>query len=410
MTEKKKYTLLGADGKPYLSGEKGTLGGNSRYKIYGRLDCPSVLSTIRRFPGSYEKHRVFFKDEETAIAAGYRPCGTCMREKYKLWKAAQGKITGRVYVARRLPARAMEALGKICEYDVNPEDRQATREELLNGMKNYSAIISMLNDTIDSELISQAGPSLKLIANYGVGFNNIDVKAANDRGIYVSNTPGVLTDATADLAWALLFSAARRVVEGDNIVRTSSFSWAPEYMLGYDITGRTLGIIGAGRIGSNFGRKAALGFNMNVIYYARHNSQALDEIGAKLVSLDELLEQSDYVSLHVPLTPETRHLIGAKELSRMKRTAIIINTARGPVIDEKALAQALKDKVIAAAGLDVYEREPEVEEALKSLSNVVLMPHVGSATFDTRTNMGFIVARNVEAVLAGSEPPDMVRI
>lgn len=319
-------------------------------------------------------------------------------------------MSRKVYVSRRLPKKAMEEFARICDFDVNPEDRQSTRDELLNAVKNYAAVVSMLNDQIDAELLSHAGPDLKLIANYGVGFNNIDVKAANAKNIYVSNTPDVLTDATADLAWALLFGAARRVIEGDKICRTSSFSWAPEYMLGYDITGKTLGIIGAGRIGSNFARKAALGFSMNVIYYGRHNSQELDELGAKLVSLDELLRESDYISLHVPLTPETKHLIGADEFAKMKSTAIIINTARGPVIDEAELAKALKNHTIAAAGLDVYEREPEIDATLKTLDNVVLMPHVGSATFGTRTNMGLMVARNVEAVLAGNLPPNVVRV
>ena len=315
----------------------------------------------------------------------------------------------KVYVTRRLPEKVMQLMNKTFEYDVNPEPRLATREELINGVKNYGAIITMLNDNIDSDIISMAGPDLKLIANYGVGFNNIDVKAANERGIYVSNTPDVLTDATADIAFTLLFAAARRVIEGDNIVRTSSFAWAPEYMLGYDITGKTIGIIGAGRIGANFGRKAALGFNMKVLYYSHRNSEQLDSIDAEKVELDELLTRCDFISLHVPLTPETKHLIGAAELAKMKSTAILINTARGPVIDEKALAEALTQKVIAAAGLDVYEHEPDVEPVLKTLKNVVLMPHVGSATFGTRDNMGFLVVRNVEAVLEGNEPVNMVR-
>lgn len=316
----------------------------------------------------------------------------------------------KVYVSRRLPEAVMNALGKVCEFDVNPEDRQATREELINGVKNYFAVISMLNDSINADILSHAGNELKLISNYGVGFNNIDVKCANQKGIYVTNTPDVLNDATADIAWALLFSAARSVITGDRIVRNETFSWAPTYMLGYDVTGKTLGIIGAGRIGSNFGRKAINGFNMKVIYYGRHNSPALDELGAKLVTLDELLKESDYISLHVPLTLETKHLIGADEFAKMKRTAILINTSRGPVIDEKALAEALKNHVIAAAGLDVYEHEPEVEEGLKGLSNVVLTPHVGTATFDTRTNMGLMIVRNIQAVLEGKEPPNMVRV
>ena len=319
-------------------------------------------------------------------------------------------MTRKVYASRCLPKRVMEEFARICDYDVNPENRQATREELINGVKNYAVLVSMLNDQVDADLIAQAGPDLKLIANYGVGFNNIDVKAANAKGIYVTNTPDVLTDATADLAWALLFSSARRVVEGDHICRTSTFSWAPEYMLGYDISGKTLGVIGAGRIGSNFARKAALGFNMRVIYHNRHSSQAMDALGAKLVSLDELLAESDYISVHVPLTPETRHMLGAADFAKMKHTAILINTSRGPVLDEAALADALKNHVIAAAGLDVYEKEPDICPELKSLANVVLMPHVGSATFDTRTNMGLMIARNIEAVFAGNTPPNVVRV
>lgn len=316
----------------------------------------------------------------------------------------------KVYVTRRLPNSVMKLLGNICEYDCNDDDRLSTRDELINAFKNYAAVITMLNDNIDADLINQAGPDLKLIANYGVGFNNIDVKAANEKGIYVSNTPDVLTDATADLAWALLFAAARRVIEGDNIVRTSTFEWAPKYMLGYDITGKTLGIIGAGRIGANLGKKAALGFNMKVLYYGRHESLALEAVGGVRVGLEELLERSDFVSIHLPLTPETRHLIGANELSKMKPDGILINTSRGPVVDEKALADALTRHVIAGAGLDVYEHEPEVTPELKKLQNVVLMPHVGTATFGTRKNMGVLVIKNIEAVFAGNEPVNMVRV
>lgn len=316
----------------------------------------------------------------------------------------------KVYVTRALQNSVMRALGNICEYDVNPEERLATREELINAVKNYAAIITMLNDPIDAELIAQAGPDLKLIANYGVGFNNIDVKAANEKGIYVTNTPDVLTDATADTAFTLMFACARRVIEGDNIVRTGTFAWAPKYMLGYDVTGRTVGIIGAGRIGANFGIKAARGFNMKVLYYSRRESIHLESVGAQRVGLEELLERSDFVSLHVPLTPQTHHLIGANELAKMKPDAILINTSRGPVVDEKALADALAKKVIAWAGLDVYEHEPDVEPALKTLQNVVLLPHIGTATFGTRKEMGFMVIRNIEAVFAGKEPPQMVRV
>ena len=316
----------------------------------------------------------------------------------------------KVYVSRRLPNTVMKLLGNICEYDCNDDDRLSTREELTSAFKNYAAVITMLNDNIDADLINQAGPDLKLIANYGVGFNNIDVKAANAKGIYVSNTPDVLTDATADLAWALIFATARRVVEGDNIVRTSKFEWAPKYMLGYDITGKTIGIIGAGRIGANLGRKAALGFNMKVLYYGRHNSLELEAVGGVRTGLEELLERSDFVSLHLPLTPETRHLIGADELSKMKPEGILINTSRGPVVDEKALADALSRHVIAGAGLDVYENEPDVTPELKKLDNVVLLPHIGTATFGTRKDMGVLVIKNIQAVFEGHEPVNMVRV
>ncbi len=316
----------------------------------------------------------------------------------------------KVYVTRRLPEKVMDLIAQKFDYDVSPHERLATPEELINGVKNYGAVITMLNDNMNAEIISMAGPDLKLIANYGVGFNNIDVKAANSRGIYVSNTPGVLTDATADIAFTLLFAAARHVIEGDNIVRTSTFAWAPKYMLGYDITGKTVGIIGPGRIGSNFGKKAALGFNMKVLYYGRRKSPELDAIGAEMTGLHDLLKRSDFVSIHVPLTPETRHLIGAGELAMMKATAILINTSRGPVVDEKALAEALRKNVIAGAGLDVYENEPDVEPELKTLKNAVLMPHVGTATFETRENMGFLAVKNIEDVFAGREPQNMVKV
>ena len=316
----------------------------------------------------------------------------------------------KVYVTRTLPTYVMKTLGNICEYDVNSEERLATRDELVNAFKNYAAVITMLNDRIDADLINQAGPDLKLIANYGVGFNNIDVAAANAKGIFVTNTPDVLTDATADTAFTLMFACARRVIECDNIVRTGSFMWAPKYMLGYDVTGRTVGIIGAGRIGTNFGIKAARGFNMKVLYYSRRASLHLESVGAQRVGLEELLERSDFVSLHLPLTDSTRHLIGARELAKMKPEGILINTSRGPVVDEKALADALSRHVIAGAGLDVYENEPEVEPALKTLNNVVLLPHIGTATFGTRREMGLMVIRNIEAVFAGKEPPQMVRV
>ena len=315
----------------------------------------------------------------------------------------------KVYVTRMLPRPVMEELGRVCEYAANEEDRPASREELLSGVKGCDGVISMLNDAIDAEVMQAAGPQCRILANYAVGYNNIDLAEARRLGIAVTNTPGVLTDATADLAWALLFAAARRVPEGDRLVRHGSFNWAPEFMLGADITGRTLGVIGAGRIGLNFARKAR-GFDMKVIYAGRHRSSEFEaETGGTFVTKEELLRTADFVSLHVTLTPETRHLIGEPELGMMKPTTILINASRGPVVDEKALVCALRERRILAAGLDVYENEPEVEPGLKELDNVVLTPHVGTATVGTRTEMGFMVVRNVAAALAGQEPPNLVR-
>lgn len=316
----------------------------------------------------------------------------------------------RVYVTRVLPRAVMEELGKVCEVTANEAPRPATQEELLAGVKGMDAIVTMLNDKIDAEVIAAAGPQLKVIANYAVGYNNIDLAEAGRRGIHVTNTPDVLTNATADMAWALLFAAARHIPAGDKLVRTGTFAWAPEFMLGADITGRTLGIVGAGRIGRNFARKAHHGFDMKVLYAGRHPSPEFEaETEGRFVPLEELLRASDFVSLHVPLTPETKHLIGAKELAMMKPTAILINSSRGPVVDEKALVEALKKRTIWAAGLDVYENEPDVEPGLKDLDNVALAPHLGTATTGTRYEMGLMVVRNVAAALDGQVPPNKVK-
>ena len=318
-----------------------------------------------------------------------------------------------LYVTRALTPAAMEALKRLTDFDANTEPRPATRDELINAFKNYKAVVTRINDNIDESLINSAGENLKLIANYGVGFNNIDIKAAQRKNIFVTNTPDILNDATADLGFCLMFAAARKIVVSDKYARSvDKFEVSPLNLFGYDITGKTLGIIGAGRIGSNFGRKAALGFSMKVIYFNNtHNSKELDEIGATRVNnLDDVLKNSDFISLHVPLTDKTKHLIGAEEFKKMKPTAILINTARGSVVDEKALVYALKNKIIAAAGLDVYEHEPEIDPGLKELDNVVLVPHMGSATYETRDNMGFMVAKNVEAVLKGLTPPNLVRV
>jgi lactate dehydrogenase-like 2-hydroxyacid dehydrogenase len=248
-----------------------------------------------------------------------------------------------------------------------------------------------------------------MIANYAVGFNNVDVETATQKKIPVSNTPGVLTDTTAELAWALVFSVARRIVESDSFCRDGKFEgWGPMLMLGQDISKKTLGIIGAGRIGTAMALKSK-GFDMNVLYVDQEHNQVLEsELNAKKTDLSTLIAESDIISLHVPLTEETHHLIGEKELASMKETAVLVNTSRGPVIDEKALIQALEDNQIFGAGLDVYEQEPTIPKRLKQLDNVVILPHIGSATKDTRSKMAEMAAENMIQGLNGEKPDNCV--
>lgn len=292
---------------------------------------------------------------------------------------------------------------------MNPHDRSLTYDELLQHVEGRDAIVTMLSDRIDARLINDA-KNLKVIANYAVGYDNIDVKAATARGIVVANTPGVLTDSTADMAWALLFSVTRRIVEGDKLTRTGKFTgWAPMMLLGGDLVGKTLGIIGAGRIGTAMAMRSR-GWEMRVLYITRSSRNAIleENLHAKRVDLETLLKESDFISIHAPLSEKTRHLIGAKELSLMKRTAYLINTGRGAVINEVALISALRNKRIAGAGLDVYEEEPKLKPGLAELDNVVLAPHLGSATIETRTKMSLMAAENIIAVLNRQKPPNCV--
>ena len=315
-----------------------------------------------------------------------------------------------VYVTRMIPEQGMKIIHEHCDNaEVNPEDRVLNRRELLAAVSRRDGVLCLLTDVIDEEVLEAAGAKCKVFANYAVGYDNIDVKAATKRGIVVTNTPGVLTDATADHAWALLFSTARRIVEADAYMRTGKWKgWGPMQFLGADISGKTLGVVGAGRIGSAFARRS-VGFGMRVLYYDNVINKELEiELGAKKVSLEELLAESDFVSVHVSLTPETVHFIDAASFKRMKKTAIIINTSRGPIVDEKALVEALKTGEIAGAGIDVYEKEPKAEAGLAEMKNVVMVPHIASATVATRGKMAQMAANNLVSVLEGKTPPHCV--
>ncbi|HBT47025.1 MAG TPA: D-glycerate dehydrogenase [Peptococcaceae bacterium] len=314
----------------------------------------------------------------------------------------------KVYVTRPVPQPAIDLLAERCEVEVNPEDRVLSKEELIEKIRGRDGVFCLLTDKIDAEVMD-AAPGVKVFANMAVGFDNIDIPAATARGILVTNTPGVLTEATAEFAWALLFAVARRVVEADKFMRAGKYrAWGPMLMLGQEIHGKTLGVIGGGRIGTAFARRAK-GFDLKVLYTdVRPNPQFEAETGGRFVDTDTLLRESDFVSIHVPLTPSTRHLIGERELKLMKKSAILINTSRGPVVDEAALVKALREGEIWGAGLDVFEREPEMVPGLAELDNVVVCPHIASATWETRTAMATMAARNLLAALEGQLPPQCV--
>ena len=315
----------------------------------------------------------------------------------------------KILVTRNLPNKAMKLLYETYEVELNPHDRVMTEDELIEGIRDKQGLLCLLTDNISAEIMDEA-KNLKVISNYAVGFNNIDVKAATERGIPVTNTPGVLTETTADLAWALLMATARRVVEADAFMRKGAYKgWGPMLFLGGDVYGKTLGLIGMGRIGSAVARRA-VGFNMRILYYDMNRLPEDEEkvLNLEYADFDEILRSSDFVSLHVPLVPSTKHLIGTRELSLMKPTSYLINASRGPVVDEKALVEALRSKKIAGAGLDVYENEPEMAPGLAQLESVVLLPHIASASVDTRTKMGTIAACNLMTGLAGELPANCV--
>jgi len=301
-----------------------------------------------------------------------------------------------VYITRSIPEQTIAELKKTCDVEVNPHDRALTREELINAVKDRDAVVTLLTDNVDADVLDAAGPQCKIVANYAVGFNNFDTKAATQRGIIMTNTPGVLDKATATHAWALLLAAAKRIPESERFVRDGKWKgWSPMTFIGQDVDGKTLGIAGLGRIGSMFARKAAA-FDMKIIYTNElRNEEFEKQYGATFVDKDALLKESDFLSIHLPLTPETKYYIGAAELAKMKPSAILINAARGPLVNEKELVEALRNKVIWGAGLDVFEDEPKLADGLDKLDNVVIVPHIASATLETRLAMGKIVTDNI---------------
>ena len=314
----------------------------------------------------------------------------------------------KVYITRQIPEPGIELLRKNFEVEVNPEDRVLTREELLEKVRGRDAILCLLTDKIDAQVMDSA-TGARIFANYAVGYDNIDVLEATKKGILITNTSGVLTETTADLAWALLMATARRVVEADRFTRAGKFKgWGPMLLLGVDVWGKTLGLVGAGRIGSAMARRS-VGFKMNLLYHDPYSNRELEEeLGVKKADLDTLLKESDFISIHVPLTQETHHLIGEREFSLMKHSAHLINTSRGPVVDEEALVQALQNRRIAGAGLDVYEHEPQLTPGLTELDNVVVVPHIASASTETRTKMATIAAQSITDFFEGLRPAHCV--
>lgn len=323
------------------------------------------------------------------------------------------KNMAKIYITRMVSESGIKALqDKGYEVNINPEDRVLAKAELIAVLKgqNYNALFCLLTDKIDAEVMDSFGPQLKIIANMAVGFDNIDIEEAKKRGIMVANTPGVLTDTVAEHAFALMLAIARRIPEADKFSKASKYEgWSPTLMLGNDLSNKVIGIVGLGRIGSRVAHYAVKGFGMKVLYYdIKRNEEFEREFGAVYASLDDLLKQSDFISIHVPLLPSTRHLIDAEKLKLMKSTAYLVNTSRGPVIDEAALAHALKNKIICGAALDVFEFEPKITSELLTLDNVILTPHIASATKETRSKMSALASTNIIEALEGRMPPNIL--
>ncbi|MCX6813809.1 MAG: D-glycerate dehydrogenase [Candidatus Azambacteria bacterium] len=320
----------------------------------------------------------------------------------------------KIFITRTVPESGIKILkDKGFEVVINPEDRVLTKEELINNLKgqNFDALFCLLTDKIDAEVMDAFGPQLKIVANLAIGFDNINIEEAKKRGIMITNTPGVLTNTVAEHAFALMLAIAHRIVEADKFTRALKWQgWAPMLLLGNDLSGKTLGVVGLGRIGSRVAYHAVKGFDMKVVYYdVKRNEDFEKEFSAVFMSLEDLLKQSDFISIHVPLLDLTRHLINAKNLKLMKPSAYLVNTSRGPVIDEAALAYALSNKVIKGAALDVFEFEPKITPELLQLENVILTPHIASGTEETRSKMSALAATNIIEALEGRTPPNLVK-
>lgn len=312
----------------------------------------------------------------------------------------------KVYITRPIIEDGIHLLKEHFDLDVNPEEKDLSREEFFYNIKGYDGVLCMLTNPINHETFEIA-PSVKVFANYAVGFDNINIKEATDYGVAITNTPYVLNNATAELAWALLLATARNIIPSDAFSRKGVFNgWDPKGFLGLPITGRTLGIIGAGRIGQAFA-EMAIGFKMNILYNnPSRNLKFETALKSKYVSLETIMKESDFITIHCPYSKATHHLISKKELNMMKHTAVLINTARGPIVDEKALYYFLKNKKIFGAGLDVYEKEPLIYPGLKNLNNAVLCPHIGSGTFESRKNMAILAAQSIIDILIFKKIPD----
>ena len=319
----------------------------------------------------------------------------------------------KVFITRRIPEAGIKMLReKGYDVEVSDFDGVLPREKLLEKVKGVDAILSLLTDKINSEIFDAAGPQLKIVANYAVGYDNLDIEAAKKRGIMMTNTPEVLTESVAEHAMALMFAISRRIVESDQFMRDGKYiGWAPMLFLGNDLLGKTLGLVGLGRIGAAVAKRMHDGFEMKIIYTdVKRNEELEKQYHLEYKDLESLLRESDFVSVHVPLLPTTKHLIGEQQLKIMKKTAYLINTSRGPVIDESALVKTLKSGEIKGAALDVYENEPKMAEGLIELPNTVLTPHAASATEETRAKMSELAAENIIAALEGKTPPSLIKI